>query len=198
MPINPLTRSSPIRMMGLSSGLDTDHLIQQMMRVHQMRIDKQFRTRTIFEWKQQTQNSVKDQIDNLRSTFLRSTGATGMLNRSMYNAVTTSVTGANSSAVTIRAGGSAPTGTMKIDQVVSLAKCDSVTSGSSVSVSGNGLATSTQLGDISLKGGDIFFNEAMRHIARRGALSRWAAQHNAEAEHSRTRQRMRSNSGAVQ
>ena len=161
--INPLMRSSPARIMGLSSGLDTDSLISQMMKVHQMRIDSKMRSRTLLEWKQNTHNDIKSQISDFRNTFLRSTGASGLLNRNMYNSTVASVTGQFSNAVTIRTGLDSSVGTMRIGQVLSLAKGTSITSASSVTsshgVTGAGLALSTKLGDINLpETGQIAFD----------------------------------------
>ena len=147
---NTINRSSPMRMMGLSSGMDTDFMIQQMMKVHQMRIDNKMRGRTLLQWKQETHNGIKEQINDLRNSFFRSTGATAMFNRSMYNSATTQVTGKNASAVTVKTSTSSTLGSMTIGRVVSLAKGASVTSAKGVTgVGQSGLAMTTRLENIS-------------------------------------------------
>ena len=165
MAINPLTRSSPVRIMGLSSGFDTDGLIQQMMRIHQMKIDKQFRTKTVFEWRHQTHTNIKDQINSLRNTYLTSLSPSSVLNRSLYNVVSASLSGDNKDAVTIRTGSSTPLGTLTIQRVAQLAKGASATTATAVghaSASGDGFTTSTQLGNLALAGGggSIAFSDA--------------------------------------
>ena len=116
MMFNPIHRSSPTRIMGLSSGFDTDNLIQQMMRVHQMRIDNKMRSRTVLQWRQETHNSLRDQVNMFRNTFLRSTGATGMLNRTMYNSVFANVMagGRASNLASVSVTQNAPVGLIKI------------------------------------------------------------------------------------
>ncbi|MCL2046287.1 MAG: flagellar filament capping protein FliD [Oscillospiraceae bacterium] len=119
MAFSPIQRSQPMRIMGLASGFDTDYLIGQMMRAHQMRIDNRFRARTILEWKQQNHNSVRDSLVNLRNSFLRTGASTAnLLNRNTYNSIVTSIvnakTGLASNAVSIFAPAGAPTGTIKV------------------------------------------------------------------------------------
>ena len=151
MAINPLFRSSPVRMMGLASGMDTDFIIQQTLRVHQMRIDQRFRARTTLEWRQDTLNSVRDQITDLRNSFLRSSGATSlnMLNRNTFNTTVASATtasGANASAVTIRTNASSPMGSFTINSVQRLARGQQARSATPITgVNGNGFATTSQL-----------------------------------------------------
>ena len=159
--MSPMHRSNPVRMMGLSSGMDTDNLIQQMMRAHQMRIDNKMRSRTILQWRQESHNNLANQIKSFRSSFMTALGSTGMFNRNMYNPVVATFGGGkNDSAVTIRTAAGSSTGTMRIGQVVSLAKGASVTTNGAdgVGVTGAGqagLALTTRLGEI--KDGAIQF-----------------------------------------
>ena len=172
MAINPLTRSSPVRMMGMSSGIDTDSLIQQMMRAHQMRIDNRLRARTLLEWKHQTHTSIKDQINDLRNTYLRSSGLSSVLNRNAYNAVVANLTGANSNAVSIKTGSNSPTGTMTITKVESLAKGASITSDASVTgIGGSGLSMTARLGSLNLTGGAINFTDDKLSLTTEGGDS---------------------------
>ena len=119
--MNPLGRSSPIRMMGLASGMDTDFIIQQSMRVHQMRIDNQMRNRTNLQWRADTHNEIRTQVSNLRNTFLTTQGSQGMLSRSVFNANVATALGSNSDAVTVRALGGSATNTISIGRVERLA-----------------------------------------------------------------------------
>ena len=165
MAINPLTRSSPMRAMGMASGIDTEGLIQQMMRVHQMKIDSRFRARTLFEWKHQTHTSLKDQINDLRTTFFRSTGMNALLNRTAYSSVGVEISGTNTGAVTIRAGSSSALGTLKMGQVT-LAKGTHATSSGVTGPGGLGLALTDRLGNLNIFGGASidFFDDALSPI----------------------------------
>ena len=158
MAINPINRSTTIRLMGLASGMDTDTIIQQTLRLQQMKIDSQFRTRTMFEWKQQALNSVKDQITEFRRSFLTTLGQNAMRLSSTYNSTVAKVTGKNSDAVTITTSTNSPVGSMKIGQVVSLAKATSVSTAGSASKNGEGFKLTDKLGDIKLVGDNIKFD----------------------------------------
>jgi len=141
-------------MMGLSSGLDTESIIQATLRMHQFKIDNQMRNRKMIEWRQQTHNGIKDQITSFRNTFLSNLGSKNMLNRNVFNATTASVSGKNSSAVSISTTTGTPIGTMRIGQVVSLAKGASLTSGGSVSSNGAGFNPNSRLDSLSFLGGN--------------------------------------------
>ena len=151
MAINPLFRSSPTRMMGLSSGLDTDSIIQQTMRIHQMRIDSQMRKRTVLQWRQEIFSGIKDQISSFRNTFLSSLGSTTMMQKNVYNSTVASVTGKNADAVTIRTTSSSSVGSLTIGKIESLAKGASATSAGGVSEGGGGFLPSAKLSDITFK-----------------------------------------------
>ena len=169
MAINPLLRSSPTRMMGLSSGLDTDSLIQQTLRVHQMRIDAQMRQRTILHWRQETYNGIKDQITSFRNTFLSTLGSTTMMQKGVYNstiATMNKVTNAISIAGTINSS----VGTMKIGMIESLAKGASVFSKGSVSADNNGFSTSQRLDSMQFAGGaKIDFSNYQASVSEGGS-----------------------------
>jgi len=137
-------------MMGLSSGMDTESLVQQTMRIHQLKIDSQMRKRTILLWRQETYNSIKEQISGFRNTFLSSLGSSGMVQRGVYNSTVASVTGKNSDAVTIKTTMGVTTGTMRIGKVVSLAKGASVSTASGVSANNAGFAMTDKLANLNL------------------------------------------------
>jgi len=157
--VNPLFRSSPVRMMGMASGMDTDFIIQQTLRLHQMKIDSRMRARTILEWRQATQTSVRDQIQSFRNTFLTTGGLNGMLNRSMYNGTVADVTGKNAGAVSVRGLTGATPGTFRIDQIVSLARGANMTSANRASSTGQGFSMSAKLDSLSLAKGAITFGD---------------------------------------
>ena len=157
MAINPLFRSSPTRMMGLSSGMDTDMVIQQTLRLHQMRIDAQMRSKKVLEWRQQTHNSIKDQIAGFRNSFLTGMGPNAMMNRNVFNSTVATLSGKNSDAVTISTTLNSTVGSLTIGKIESLAKGASATSAGSVSSGGGGFLPTAKLGDISFSsGGDLF------------------------------------------
>ena len=89
--INSIMRNSPVRMMGLSSGMDTDFIVQQSMRAHQVRIDAKIRQRTLIEWRQQTHNSIRDQLREFSGSFLSMTSTRSMMASANYRDVDSAI-----------------------------------------------------------------------------------------------------------
>ena len=145
--INPM-RSQPTRMMGLASGMDTDFIIQQTLKMHQFKIDNQMRNKKLIEWRQQTHSSIKSEISALRSSFLSNLGGKSMMSRNAFNATKATITGGKAGAVSVSTTTGTPLGSMKIGQVTSLAKGASLTSGSSVSNGGVGFNPNSRLDSI--------------------------------------------------
>jgi len=135
-------------MMGLASGMDTDFIIQQTLRMHQFKIDNQLRNKKLIEWRQQTHTGIKDEIQSLRTTFLSNLGSKSMMSRNAFNATKATVAGANSSAVTIRTNAGSPLGNFTINSVSQLAKGAHLTTAGGVSANNNGFATGAKLGDL--------------------------------------------------
>ena len=150
--INPM-RSQPTRMMGLASGMDTDFIIQQTLKMHQFKIDNQLRNRKLIEWRQQTHNTIRDEIQSMRSTFLSNLGTRSMMNRNAFNATVASVSGNDRNAVSIRTNAGSPLGNLTINSVEKLAKGAHLTTAKGASASGNGFATGTRLGDLEFANG---------------------------------------------
>ncbi|MCL2078497.1 MAG: flagellar filament capping protein FliD [Oscillospiraceae bacterium] len=161
MAINPLMRSSTTRLMGLSSGMDTEGIIQATLRMHQFKIDSQMRNKKMIEWRQQIHTGIKDQITSLRQTYLSNLGAKSMMQRSAFNtnvASLSTASGKSVSAVSVSASTNASLGSMTINQVVSLAKGASYTSSGKVSANGNGFTNDQTLRSLNFHGGEIEFN----------------------------------------
>ena len=158
--MNPMNRHSPIRMMGLASGMDTDMIIQQTLRMHQFRIDNRTRDRTILEWRQETHNSLRDEIRTLQNNFMTASNNAlhPLLSRRTFNSTVANITGANASAVSIRTNTSTPTGSMRINSVESIARGAGIASASSVSAGGVGFTPTNRLDSLRFAdGGRINF-----------------------------------------
>ena len=155
--INPMNRHSPIRMMGMSSGMDTDFIIQQSMRIHQMKIDSRMRSRTNLEWKQQMHTGIRDELRAFRQSFLTTIGPNAMMSSNVYNASTTKITGKNAGAVTIKTNSSSMLGNLTINSVTRLAQGARATASNVTGASGTGLSSTARLGNI--LGGNIEFTD---------------------------------------
>ena len=160
MAINPLYNSSTIRLMGMASGLDTESIIQQTLKLHQLKIDSQFRARTLLEWRQQSLNSIKDEFTNFRYSFLTALGTNAMRVSSAYNSTIAKLTGKNSGAVSIATTVNSSVGTLRIGQIKSLATSTNVSSSNSISKSGNGFALTDKLADLRVDKGQFAFDSA--------------------------------------
>ena len=155
MAINPINRQSTLRLMGISSGMDTEAIIQNTLRVRQMKIDSQFRSRTVLEWKQQMLNGISDDLNSFRRTYLTTMGDKAMRLSSTYNTTVATVSGKNKEAVSVATTINSPVGTLRIGQVHSLAQAANVQSSSSVSRDGKGFKLTDKLGDIRVTGNQI-------------------------------------------
>jgi flagellar hook-associated protein 2 len=154
MAVNPMNAST-LRLMGLSSNLDTDTVIKQMMRLSQARIDTRFRARTMLEWKQEALNNVSNQLTDFRWKYLTVMGPDAMRLSSVYNSTVANVTGKNAGAVSVATTVNSSTGTLKIGQIVSLAKASGASTTGHVSKTGEGFKLTDKLGELKLSNGEI-------------------------------------------
>ena len=158
MAVNSLQNSTAIRLMGMVSGMDTDTIIQQTLRLHQLKIDSRFRSRTLLEWKQQSLNSIADDITAFRRSFLTTMGANAMRISSTYNSNVATITGKNAGAISISTTTSSPVGTLRIGQIASLAKATTVSTVGRVSRDGAGFKLTDKLGGMKVSNREIVFD----------------------------------------
>ena len=69
--------SSTTRITGLS-GLDTDTMVQELMKAERIPLDKLYQKRTLVEWKRDAYREVINRLRGLKSTFF------DIMNRSSY------------------------------------------------------------------------------------------------------------------
>ena len=156
MAISPLYNSTTVRLMGISSGIDTESIIKQTLKLHQLKIDSQIRARTKLEWKQQSLNNIKTELTDFRRTFLTALGASGMRQSSVYNSTIATVTGKNAASVTIATSINTRIGTqLKIGRIETLATKNSVSSNGPMTRSGNGLNLNDKIGYLKFFDDDI-------------------------------------------
>ena len=160
MAVTPINNQSTLRLMGMSSGMDTEAIIKQSLKYRQLAIDSKFRARTRLEWKQQALNGVKDDLNGFRRSFLTVLGANAMRLSSVYNSTVATVTGKNAGAVTVATTINSSVGTLKIGQIESMAKATSVSSTNTVSRNGQGFKLTDKLGAIMLSNREIKFNSS--------------------------------------
>jgi flagellar hook-associated protein 2 len=61
--------NSRLRLIGISSGLDTDSIVQQLMRVERMKVDKVTQDRQLLEWKRDDYRSIINLLRGFKDQF---------------------------------------------------------------------------------------------------------------------------------
>lgn len=123
-------------MTGTYSGLDTDSLVQSMMKIEQLKMDRQTRSLTTMTWKQETYNSVNTDLKAFMQDYVSVLGKNSMMKSGNYVNYTATVSGDNASAVTVSGTSQAFEGTVSIDQIIQLATASKATSTGGVSNNG--------------------------------------------------------------
>ena len=128
--------NSRMRISGISSGLDVDGIVKQLMRIEQMKVDKARQSKTLLEWKRDDYRSVINSIRAFKDEYFDILKpATNMRSASSLSALKTTYNGADTSSYfTATAGTGAIQGTFWISNV-QLAK--SAKAASSGPVTGN-------------------------------------------------------------
>lgn len=121
--------SNPIRLTGLSSGMDTDAIISQLMKLENMKVDKQYQTATKLTYKVDAYKSVNAKLKDFRLKYATAING-GMLASGTYKAFNVNYTGDSNkdNAVTISAGSGAIKGNYSID-VYQMATSSAITGG---------------------------------------------------------------------
>lgn len=61
--------NSKLRLTGLSSGLDTDSIVQQMLRIERMKVDKVMQAKQLLEWKRDDYRSVTSLLRGFKDEY---------------------------------------------------------------------------------------------------------------------------------
>lgn len=111
MNINSLRTS--MRFSGLASGLDTDSMVRDLMRVQRMKVDKLFQNRQTLQWQQEDYRSMNGLLNTLRNKSF------DMRLQSAYRKF--NVTSSNDSVVSASAAGNASEASYTFNSVTKLA-----------------------------------------------------------------------------
>ncbi|MDR2530905.1 MAG: hypothetical protein LBC65_05140, partial [Oscillospiraceae bacterium] len=134
---------TPLRITGMSSGIDTDGIIQSMLKIQQLKVDREIRSRINLQWKQDGLKQINADITEFRNTYLSTLSSKNVFSSATFNTRTVSAVGSNSGAISVTAGADAALGTFTINAVTSLASGANVKSTggtvSAVSSDGQGL-----------------------------------------------------------
>ncbi len=122
MSINSIySASSTIRFSGMASGLDTESIIKDLMRIEQMKVDKLKQNRQLIEWQRDAYREVTNLLRGLKDEFFDILNpGSYMLSAQRYK--TFSVTSSHDQYITATANADAMAGTYVIDSIDSLAQ----------------------------------------------------------------------------
>jgi flagellar hook-associated protein 2 len=100
---------SVLRIGGIASGMDTEQIVKDLMRVERMRADKFYRQRQVIGWQKEQYRSVINSIRSFRDNYFNTLKPeTNLLSSSSLNRM--SVSSDNPSIVTVTANASAQSG----------------------------------------------------------------------------------------
>lgn len=135
----------PIRITGLTSGLDTEAIISALVSSYNYKTNKYKKAQTKLSWKQDAWKTLNTKIYSLYSSV------GNMKLSTAYNLKSTTVS--DSTKATVKAGNNAPTGTQQLN-IIKVAQAGYLT-GAQLS---NSTTTSTTLAELGYTGGDAKIN----------------------------------------
>lgn len=135
----------PIRITGLTSGLDTESIISALVSSYNYKTNKYKKAQTKLSWKQDAWKSLNTKIYSLYSSV------GNMKLSTAYNLKSTTVS--DSTKATVKAGNNAPTGTQQLN-IIKVAQAGYLT-GAQLS---SKTTTSTTLAELGYTGGDAKIN----------------------------------------
>jgi len=146
--------SNKFRLSGLASGLDTDMIVSQLMRIERMSYDKIYQKKQLEEWRRDQYREIISLLNDFKSSFLDfARPENNMLSQTTYKQFSVSVvnskTGESSGAVSVKGTSGALDGTHTI-KVERLATADKAESGQGISAALSGVPV-----EYSLKGKKI-------------------------------------------
>lgn len=151
----------PIRISGISSGLDTEALVSELVSAYNKKTDKYVKAQTTISWKQEAWKTLSSKTYSFRNSLDNMRFSTG------YNLKTTSVS--NSAKATVVAGNNAVNGTQTLE-ISKLAKTGYLTGEKIQRADKTAVTASTTMeemgleanGDISINGKRIEINKDMK------------------------------------
>ncbi|WP_203340714.1 flagellar filament capping protein FliD [Planococcus beijingensis] len=152
-----------MRVGGLASGMDTDSIVKDMMKIQKMPLDKLMQQKTFTEWQQEATRDTNLSMTNLR------TSASNLRLQSSFNSY--SATSPTPNSFTVATTANAMSGSYQV-QVISVASAAKLNSANSVTNSAGTAAKSTDqigvagritIGDISI---DVASTDTFADVAK--------------------------------
>lgn len=142
--------SPSIRLSGLSSGLDTDSIVKELLNIEQTKIDNQFKQKQVLEWKLDAYREVKTGLKAFTQKYMSVLSEDNLWSSSALKVNNVDYLDENKGIITIEAGPNASAGNMVVNEITSLAKGANV-EGSTGIATGEGITNyNTYLSDLNL------------------------------------------------
>ncbi len=153
----------PLRVSGMYSGLDTDSIIEELVKARSTKVDKVKKEQTKHTWKQEAWSGLNTKIKNFFNTSLSQ-----LRYSSSYKKKTTSVS--NTSAVSVITGEKAMNGVQTLS-VKRLAKSGYMTGAKLSEKEGAAVTGETLVKDLVLKNSDGTVKEGLPEITGTGSFT---------------------------
>lgn len=139
----------PIRLSGMTSGLDTDAIVQELVSAYSLKTEKYEKQQTKLEWKQDAWKTLNTKIYGLY------TNVSNMRMSGTYNLKKTTVS--DNTKATVTANSDAVTGTQKLN-ILQTAQASYITGGKL----GDEVTANTKMSELGYKDGDTSFHVETR------------------------------------
>lgn len=108
-----------LRLSGLSSGIDTESMIQKLMKAEMMRVDKVKQDRQLLEWKRDSYREIISSLKGFYSSYFDVLSPTNLTSPSAFSAYKTTYNGADTSPyIKISAGANVLSGNYAVKNIV--------------------------------------------------------------------------------
>ncbi len=114
--------SNMLRVSGISSGIDTESVVESLLSLEKLKIDEQNKAITKLEWKEESLRDINLQLRNFREKYMSVLSPeTNMTGSNAYNTFDVNILD-TTSAVSVSANSSALEGEITIDSITQLAE----------------------------------------------------------------------------
>lgn len=136
---------SRITLGGLSSGMDTDNMIKELMKAHSMKVDRFKKKNLMNDYRQEEWKKINSKIYSFYNKELTNFRLKGSF-------IKHKITNSNATVAEVSSGANTPRGTHELE-VLQLAKSATTVSGKLLNSAGNPITETTTMGELGLADG---------------------------------------------
>jgi len=132
------------RITGIASGLDTESIVESLMKVSRLKVDKVAQQKTLLEWKREMYQNITSKLYEFQQKYFNTAS-------SWANEISRLSASYNSSLISVTASANAAAGSIFIQDIVSVATAAKLESSAPVSADPQILVNTENLGDLAGK-----------------------------------------------